>query len=262
MNRSPCDRRRPMNSDMMNRSPAMVRGMAAALALALSGLAAPTALAKVKSAPSVAVLYFDYEGQDPQMVILKKGIARMLLSDLSGNDRYQLVERARLEDIIAELELNQTQKIDAATASRMGKLVGAGYVVVGGFFDMFGSIRIDARVIEVETGKIVQSVGAHDAAAAFLTVEQKVAAALDSVLSKKLKHRVNRPRPPKTTGRKPRRKPKPPQKLDVKTALAYSRALDAMDKKDKKTAKKEMKAVLEAQPDFELAQLDLAELVE
>ncbi len=253
-----------MNRPPFAPRPSLAGRLAAFVCLIGAVLAAPAAHAGAKNqaVPSVAVLYFDYEGQDPQMVILKKGIARMLLSDLSGSDRYQLVERARLEDIIAELKLNQTQKIDAATASRMGKLVGARYVVVGGFFDMFGSIRIDARVIEVETGKIIKSVGAHGAAAAFLTVEQGIATQLQDVLSKKLTPpRTPRPAPPKTT-RTRRRKPKPPKKLDVKTALAYSRALDAIDRKDKKAAKKEMKTVLKAQPDFELAQLDLADLVE
>ena len=48
----------------------------------------------------------------------------------------------------------------------------------------------------------------------------------------------------------------------TKTALAYSRALDAKDRGAKDEAKAELKKVLDEQPDFELAALDLDSLMQ
>jgi hypothetical protein len=45
------------------------------------------------------------------------------------------------------------------------------------------------------------------------------------------------------------------------TAVKYSKALDAIDKKDKEGAKKMIGEVLNEQPDFKLAEKDLLALV-
>ena len=43
--------------------------------------------------------------------------------------------------------------------------------------------------------------------------------------------------------------------------MKYSQALDAIDKKDKKTAKEKLDQVVKAQPDFLLATLELDRLM-
>ena len=45
--------------------------------------------------PTVAILYFDYTGKDDELAMLRKGLAQMLISDLSALDAVQLVERNR-----------------------------------------------------------------------------------------------------------------------------------------------------------------------
>src|SRR5947207_3205782 len=121
--------------------------MTRAVALIAGLLVAAPALA---AKPTVAILYFDYD-KDDDLAQLKKGLAQMLISDLAGHDKVTLVERARLQDVLAELQLEQ-------------------------------SVR-------------------------------------------------------------------------------YGKALEALDKKDKEGAKKELLAVTKAQPDFELAALDLATMM-
>jgi hypothetical protein len=57
--------------------------------------------------------------------------------------------------------------------------------------------------------------------------------------------------------------PSPPKgatKLRFDTAVKYSKALDAKDKKDKGQAVKLLNEVVKDQPDFKLAQLDLLNL--
>jgi TolB-like protein len=220
------------------------------LLIALS-LLAPSAAAAAK--PTVAILYFDYQGKDEQMGMLRKGLAQMLISDLSGSDRFQIVERDRLQEILDELKLAQSNQIDKSSAAKIGKLLGARYMVMGGYFDLMGTLRVDARVVEVETGKVIRSIGSNSKPDQFLDLQQKLSGELDSVLGNELKAGPGAPA---------RQRPKAPKQLRVSTATKYSEALDAIDKKDAATAKKKLKEVLEEQPDFSLAQIDLKSLVQ
>src|SRR5437763_761500 len=66
--------------------------------------AAPPARA-TETKPTVAILYFDYSGKDEQLGVLRKGLAQMLISDLSSQEAVRIVERDRLEEILKELKL-------------------------------------------------------------------------------------------------------------------------------------------------------------
>ncbi len=219
--------------------------------LTLALLFAPSISSAAK--PTVAILYFDYQGKDEQMGMLRKGLAQMIISDLSGSDRFQIVERDRLQEILDELKLNQTNQIDKNNAAKIGKLLGARYMVLGGYFDLMGTLRIDARVVEVETGKVLKSVGSTSKPDAFIELQQKLSGDLETILSSQLTAAENAPT---------KTRPKPPKQLRVSTAQKYSEALDAIDKKDKATAKKKLEEVVKEQPDFSLAQLDLKSLVQ
>ncbi len=212
------------------------------------------ATAAAAPAPTVAVLYFDYQGKNEEMSLLKKGLAQMIISDLSGNKAYQIVERDRLQEVIAELKLAKSKMIDKKSAARIGKLLGARYMILGGYFDAFGTLRVDARVVETETGRVLKSVGANAKPEEFIQLESKLADDLEAILVSELKAPDNIKERKKRTKRRPK-------KLRTKTALRYAKALDAKDRGDKATAKKELQKVVKEQPDFQIAQVDLQSLM-
>jgi tetratricopeptide (TPR) repeat protein len=47
--------------------------------------------------------------------------------------------------------------VDAGTAAKIGKLVGARYMVMGTFVDFYGDFRVDVRLINTETGEVVKT---------------------------------------------------------------------------------------------------------
>lgn len=232
--------------------------VAPALAADRAAEKAPAKAAAAAALPTVAVLYFDYTGKDVELEVLRKGLAQMLISDLSAIDAIRLVERDRLQEVLAELKLQQSKKFDPKTAGRIGKLLGASYMVLGGYFAMMGTLRIDARLVEVETGRVIKSVGVNGKQDAFIDLEQRVSGGLAKILQSALP-----PRPAaQAATRKKRRRVTPPKKLHTRTAVRYAKALDAKDRGDLKTARAEMAAVVKAQPDFRLAQLDLSAMVQ
>jgi TolB-like protein len=222
--------------------------------LARAGQAAQVAAAR---APTVAVLYFDYDGKRDELAVLKTGLAQMLISDLGAGDSYRLVERARLQALLDEQKLGQSGKLDPTTAARVGKLLGAQLMVLGSFFDLGPTLRVDARLVDVETGKILHTVGATARNDDFLDVERQLA----TDLGEALRHQTaSAPHPAASpTGHRP---PPRPARLKTGTVLKYSRALALVDKKDDKAARAALKDVLVEQPDFALAKSDLDRLLQ
>src|SRR5690348_5765817 len=53
--------------------------------------------------PVVTVLYFDNNTNDRSYDVLQKGLADMLITDLSAVEAIQVVERAKLDQLIREL---------------------------------------------------------------------------------------------------------------------------------------------------------------
>ena len=133
-----------------------------ALALLSLGLAAPTA-AQARgqdTRPGIAVMPFDNGGsygQDKENLdALQKGIAGMLISELSANPAARVVEREEVQKLIEKQNLGASGRVDPQTAAKIGKLVGARYVVLGTFIDFYGDFRVDARLVNVETSEIVK----------------------------------------------------------------------------------------------------------
>ncbi len=89
---------------------------------------------------------------------LRKGLAQMLTSELSQLQELQLVERADLNRVIEEMKLAQAGMIDEKSAQQVGKLVGAQHLLLGGFIYLPNKkIRLDVRVVEVETGRTLKA---------------------------------------------------------------------------------------------------------
>ena len=136
------------------------------LALALvTGVVSIDAVAQ-DNRPGVAVMPFSNGGsygQDAEVFdALEVGLQQMLLTELSQNSNLRVVERGRLNDLLAEQDLAAQGRVDPNTAARIGRLVGARYVVLGGFIDFYGDFRIDSRVVNVETSEIVKTERVRD----------------------------------------------------------------------------------------------------
>src|SRR5438093_8706241 len=110
--------------------------------------------------PGIAVLPFDNSGsygQDKESFdALQKGIAGMLISELAANPAARVVERTEIQKLLEEQNLGATSRLDPQTAAKVGKLVGARYVITGAFIDFYGDFRLDARIVNAETGEIVK----------------------------------------------------------------------------------------------------------
>ena len=118
------------------------------------------------SRPGIAVFPFTNGGSfgpdQDDLAALEVGIQQMLLTELAQNEQLRIVERSRLREILQEQALVTSGQVDPGTAARIGKLVGARYVITGVFIDLYGRFRIDGRVVDVETGEILNTQQVQD----------------------------------------------------------------------------------------------------
>src|SRR5947207_7613944 len=114
--------------------------------MAAAFLAAPALVVAQANTPVVAVLYFDNNsfGKDrADYDGLGKGIADLLINDMATNPTMRVVERDRIQSILQEQDLVRSKSIDPQTAVKLGKLLGAAYLVTGGFMsDGKGSLLV------------------------------------------------------------------------------------------------------------------------
>jgi TolB-like protein len=111
--------------------------------------------------PGIAVLPFTNGGSYGQgkedFEALERGIAGMMISELSANPAARVVEREQIQRLLEEQNLGAQGRVDASTAAKLGKLVGARYMVMGTFVDFYGDFRVDVRLINTETGEVVKT---------------------------------------------------------------------------------------------------------
>lgn len=80
----------------------------------------------------VAVLPLRFSGPDvANLGPLERGLADLLITDLSKSKSLTVVERDRMQAITDEINLSKTNQVDAATTVRAGKLIQAGRIVQG-----------------------------------------------------------------------------------------------------------------------------------
>jgi TolB-like protein len=77
------------------------------------------------NAKTIAISYFDNSSGDAKYNALSKGIADMLITDLSKIKGVTIVEREKLEKLIQEIKLGQSKYFDPSTAQKLGKGLGA-----------------------------------------------------------------------------------------------------------------------------------------
>ncbi|MHB8877004.1 MAG: CsgG/HfaB family protein [Myxococcaceae bacterium] len=200
-----------------------------ALALAALLCAAPAPSRKV-----VVVLYFDNNSPLREYDVLQKGLADMMVSDLSAVESLQLVEREKLQKLLDELALQKSRYFDPATAQKLGGGVGAQYAVTGALAAFDPQLRIDIRLIEIATGKVLVTDHVTGSKEKFFDLQQE--------LVKKFVTGLQATMPTESRS----------GPADLAVVLKYSKGLDSGDKGDLKGASKQLAEVVRDAPDFAL----------
>lgn len=124
---------------------------------------------------AVAVVPFHNLGSDA-LGPLGKGMAAMLISDLSKVPDLQVVERVRLQALLQEMGLGASGVIDPETAPKIGKLLKTGHVVTGSLVDPEVEVlHISSVVMNTKRSEPVYTRDAEDALSKLFDLEKRIA---------------------------------------------------------------------------------------
>lgn len=190
---------------------------------------------------TVAVMPFRYVGRDSTLRPLERGLAALVITDLSRVRRLRLVERERLQVLLDELKLAESGRVDPASGARSGRLVGAGGMVQGQFQEVpTASLRIDATVVRASDAQISATGSGADRLQALFDIEKAVVFQLLDRLGITLT-----PAERLAIGERPTR--------DLQAFLLYSRGLEAQDRGDFGAATQAFQAAAQRDPSFQQA---------
>jgi TolB-like protein len=201
---------------------------------------------------TVAIMYFTNSAlihhNDYQP--LSKGITEMLITELAGSPALQVVERDRLQKLLEEQDLSSTDRVNKETAVRLGKLLGARHLLMGGFvIDPRQRMRLDLRAVNVETSQVEY----------VETVSGKAEDVLELIttLGAKVNSRLRLPPLRAAVGPAKTRTSKPDQ---LRAVMLLSRALNEEDRGNVSNAIALYREALGVYPDYSRARTLLASL--
>jgi len=178
----------------------------------------------------------------PETCPLSRAMSEVLASQLLQYPQIQLVERARLREILDEQKLGSSALADEDTRIRLGRIAGAKRMVFGSLITLGGTTRADVRMVSVETSQILTSQDASSKTDELDTAMAHVAQGL-------VRH----------LGYNTTSSQKGPATTPVsRAALAlFDQGLASMDRKDFDTAIDLFKKALATDPDFKPAERQL-----
>jgi tetratricopeptide (TPR) repeat protein/TolB-like protein/tRNA A-37 threonylcarbamoyl transferase component Bud32 len=139
----------------------LVLGAATVGALRLLPAADPAdtepAVEAVDSRPSLAVFYFDNITGDPELEWLRTGLTDMLVTDLSQSPDVRVLDTGRLYQILERADLLSEPKTSFKTVQAVARQADVSTAVTGSFVRSGETIRISAKLQDVDSGDILAS---------------------------------------------------------------------------------------------------------
>jgi TolB-like protein len=125
---------------------------------------------------TVGVPPFAAAAGDTTLTPLAFALADLVATDLSRSRQVRIVERARLGDVLRELDLAASGRVDSATAPRVGRLLSAQRLVFGSVQSMPDgrTLRLGARVGDVERSTLSRAIDASAPLAEILAAEKEL----------------------------------------------------------------------------------------
>lgn len=195
--------------------------------------------AKKPDSNTLAVCYYEDLSPDKSLRAFRKGLAAMLITDMSKIKSLKVVERLRLQALFQEMKLGQTGIVDDKTAPRVGNLLSAENLLVGNL--AIGSLRVSTSLVSASTARMEGSAAHEVEKEQFYELPKLIVA--DYARIKKIELTSEEMQ---AIGM--------PHTKSYQAFIYYGEGLDAMDEGRWQDAKDLFAKALKTDPEFDLAQ--------
>ncbi|OPX34349.1 hypothetical protein B1H10_03865 [candidate division KSB1 bacterium 4484_188] len=203
--------------------------------------------AKRLSPKRIAVFPFTFSDGNKRLAPLGKGLAEMIITDLTQVKSLQVVERVRVQALLEEIALGQTGLVEESSAPRYGKLLAAGKIIHGKFAGLSRNrIRLDAAYWDIINQQFPQPTEMTDALNNLFLLEKDIVFEIIERMGITL------------TPRERQRILHIPTK-NLQAFLAYCMGLEQEDAGNFEAALQSYKTSTQLDPDFNLARKKMEE---
>lgn len=212
-----------------------------ALDSAKTALANEAALTSAPAAEdTVAISAFNNLGSE-NIAPLGKGMAALLIHDLSQVSGLQVVERVRMQALLQEMNLGTSGLVTSETAPRVGKLLKAKHVTSGSLADLEKeNLQIASALMDTEVATRIKNQEAQGELKKFYDLEKQIACQIVEDLDRNCDEA---PAEFKKTHTK-----------SLAALLFFSAGLNYLDQQQNDRARESFQRAVEEDPSFQLAQ--------
>ncbi|MFH1957303.1 MAG: PorV/PorQ family protein [bacterium] len=141
---------------------------------------------KPVSKQTIAVGNFINITKDEKSEWLRVGIPEMACTTLSQIGGINIVDRARLQDVIEEQKLGMLGIISEESAPQVGKLLGATAIIIGSYRLSGNDLLINARLLKTETAEILRAETGKGKVGKIDEIVQEIVLKMAGVIGKKV----------------------------------------------------------------------------
>ena len=106
---------------------------------------------------SVAIFYFENVTGDTELDWMRRGLAQMLVTDLSQSRYVDVISEQGLGDTMERMGIEGDRRLDASLAVSIAKEARLETALVGSFVKIGKTIRIDCHLYDTKTGKLLKA---------------------------------------------------------------------------------------------------------
>jgi tetratricopeptide (TPR) repeat protein/TolB-like protein len=114
-------------------------------------------IANPSGRPAVAVLHFENNTGDASLDWMRTGLTDMMVNDLSQSTAIEVLGTDRLVQILQELRRTDDRVLSADVVQQIANRALVDTVLVGSYVKSGGTLRINARLQDARTGRIVSA---------------------------------------------------------------------------------------------------------
>jgi len=100
----------------------------------------------------------DFVNDDGKISKLGRYMAEKLTPYFTRSDQFQVLERALIDQVIAEQQFQVSAFVDESSTREIGKLLGAETIVAGTISELNDAFYFNAKVVKVSSGKLLTAV--------------------------------------------------------------------------------------------------------
>nr|HPG87127.1 CsgG/HfaB family protein [Spirochaetales bacterium] len=104
--------------------------------------------------PRMAIGDFTVTSDNPKLKYVGKGFAEMIGAELALSKGVVLIDRAKRDQLLGELEFSLSGLSDSDSMLRAGELLAADYLLFGDLVDLGDAVLVSCKMVKTETGEV------------------------------------------------------------------------------------------------------------